>query len=81
MRKLLVLSALAAMTLSAVGCENCRPFRRGALFGPAPEAICDPCVPCAPMGTVIPMAPCGSACTPPMMTAPPGTTYAPGPGG
>jgi len=79
MRKLLVLTALLTLTVLTVGCENCRWFRRGALFAPAPDVTCvEPCTPC------VPVAPCPSPCAPACGAAPvigaPAGTYAPAPG-
>ena len=65
MRKLLVLTAVAALLVSAIGCQCCDRLRRGAMYPATPAPVmCDPgcptdpcaapCDPCAPAtyGTV-----------------------------
>ena len=48
MKKLLVLTAVAIVTVAALGCQNCGLFRRGSLFPStaATTTCCDPCDPC-----------------------------------
>lgn len=77
MRKLIVLTAVAMLTASAVGCQCGRWFRRGALFPTwVPEPVCSE--------PSIPYDPCEPATLPPYETVtPPVTpgpeTYTPGP--
>ncbi|MEN6496581.1 MAG: hypothetical protein ABFD16_20020 [Thermoguttaceae bacterium] len=81
MKKLMILTAVAALLASSVGCECGGLFRRGALFPRLrQDAVCvDPCAPCeAPC--VAPA--CGGGCAPAVTTMPitPGPeTYAPAP--
>lgn len=81
MKKLTILTAVAVLLTSTVGCECGGLFRRGALFPRLqPETVCvDPCAPCA--APVLAPA-CGSGCAPAMTTTPitPGPeTYVPAP--
>lgn len=81
MRKLTILTAMAVLLTSTVGCECGGLFRRGALFQRAQSDVvcCDPCAPCAAPA----LAPaCGSGCAPALTTTPitPGPeTYVPAP--
>lgn len=85
MKKLIVLTALAALMASTVGCECCGLFRRGGWFrGCQPEAMCvDPCAPCAapcpPLGVTGGCATgaCGPVTTPVITPGP--ETYVPAP--
>ena len=73
MKKLLVLTAVAILTASTVGCQCGRWFRRGTMVPccPQPAACCDPCeTMCAPA-----MSGCDSCATPML-----GATPVPGPG-
>ena len=75
MKKLLVLTAVAMLTASSIGCQQCSWFRRGALFpSSTPEmTVCDPCVqPCDPCDSCDPCAPGSYGTTP--------STVLPGPG-
>ncbi len=79
MRKLLVLTAVAALVAAATGCQCCDWFRRGAMYPAAtsPEVICDPCQadPCVPCD---PCSPATYGTVPPTYgTAP--STVLPGP--
>ena len=79
MKKLIVLTAVAMVTVGGSGCRLCDWMRRGApahaIALPAP-IYCDPCDPCATPTA----APC-DACAPgrAMMVAPGPETYLPGP--
>lgn len=83
MKKLMILTAVAALLASSVGCECGGLFRRGALFPRLrqQEAVCvDPCAPCeAPCMTSA----CGAGGCAPAVTATPITpgpeTYVPAP--
>jgi hypothetical protein len=48
MKKLFVLTAVAIVTVAALGCQNCGLFRRGSLFPTTAATVgCgDPCAPC-----------------------------------
>lgn len=74
MKKLLVLTAVAMLTASSIGCR-CSWFRRGALFpSSTPDVtVCDPCAPpCDTCNSCDPCAPGSYATTP--------STVLPGPG-
>lgn len=63
MRKLLILTALLALTSSALGCRWCDKWCRGASADPvimAPANACDPCA--APAPCAVPA--CAPACGP-----------------
>jgi hypothetical protein len=81
MRKLLVLTAVAVLVASAIGCQCCDWFRRGAMYPATPAPVmCDPCCPADP--GVAPCDPCAPA-TYGMAPATYGTapaTVLPGPG-
>ena len=75
MKKFLVLTAVAMLTVTSVGCRQCSWFRQGSLFprfSRQAEVYCDPCDPCGV---------CSDCCTTTgsFELAPP--TLLPGPGG
>jgi hypothetical protein len=85
MKKLLVLTAVTALTAGTVGCECCNWFRRGANLPLAttvvPETVCDPCYtvnPCDPCDPCAPPALCDPGAPGAYTTTP--TTVLPGPG-
>lgn len=92
MKKLLVLTAIATLTVGTVGCGWCDWFHRGALFSTTttvgPEVPCDPCYsvnpcdPCDPCGAAVPCDPCapGGCTTAPSIYGTPPATYDTQPG-
>ena len=62
MRKILVLTAIAVLVASAIGCQCCDRFRRGAMYpATAPPVVCNPCPPANPCDPCVPCDPCAPA--------------------
>jgi hypothetical protein len=91
MKKLLVFTAVVALTAGTVGCNCCDWFRRGALFPTAttatvaPEGVgetyypANPCDPCTSAAPCDPCAPGSYETMPPVLNTTPSTVL-PGPG-
>jgi hypothetical protein len=78
MKKLMLLTAVAILTVGATGCRSCDWFRRGAPASaaamPMAPVYCEPCA-----ATAAPCEPCSPcAASSPMMVAPPGPVGYPG---
>ncbi len=77
MKRILIVSFIAILTATAVGCECCQGMFRGSrLFSPQPDVLYDDCPTvdaCAPCGTVCD--PCGTAAPATILPGP--ETYAP----